>query len=669
MDTDLIELAAAHGVATCYRDGERQVVEVDEDVVVRILGLLDVDAAEPESRTAALALAREKAALGALPGTIAHRTGTVAAAARAGRADRRRGHADGRHRAARRPGAGLLPAGAGRRAARPRRHRGRGARRRCPRRRGRGAGCCSSTRCTRPASWGIGDLGDLRDVRRAGPAAEHGAGRGAAQPAARDHARCRRCSRRPTRRRAGGSPPRWRCGSPTSTPTHAPTTPTRAEVDALRPETAGDRIEHDRVWAAKRVGAASCCGARRGRPEPRRRAGRPVAVRHVLRAGRAVRGPVEPVAGGAAAPGGPGRRRGARRAGPAGRVPRLAAGPGAAPARRRCAAAAQEVGVRVVHDLAVGCDPEGADGWALQDVLALGVHVGAPPDAFSQQGQDWGLPPWRPDRLAPPATPPTATCCARSLRHADGLRIDHVAGLWRLWWVPPGESPDRGTYVHYDAEVMLAVLTLEAHRAGALVIGEDLGTVEPEVTDGPGGAQHARLVGAVVHPRLRRTRATRCCRRSAGPEESVATVSTHDLPTAPGSCAASTCGSAPSSGLLDDVGRRGGAGRGRPRWSWSSCCASEGLVSGDRPGRGPAGRRHARAAGPQPVAAGAGLALRRDRRGAPAQPARHRRPVPELAAAAAGDRWRSCATTRGCGWSSTSCASPAREATVDLQLN
>ena len=68
------------------------------------------------------------------------------------------------------------------------------------------------------------------------------------------------------------------------------------------------------------------------------------------------------------------------------------------------------------------------------------------------------------------------------LVHADGLRIDHVAGLWRLWWIPPGDGPDRGTYVHYDAETMLAVLALEAHRANAVVVGEDLGTVEPEVT-------------------------------------------------------------------------------------------------------------------------------------------------------------------------------------------
>ena len=129
-------------------------------------------------------------------------------------------------------------------------------------------------------------------------------------------------------------------------------------------------------------------------------------------------------------------------------------------------AAARAVGVTVIHDLAVGCDPEGADGWALQDVLARGVRVGAPPDAFSQQGQDWGLPPWRPDRLAATGYAAYRDLLRALLRQADGLRIDHVAGLWRLWWVPPGESADRGTYVHYDSEVMLAVLTLEAHRAG-----------------------------------------------------------------------------------------------------------------------------------------------------------------------------------------------------------
>ena len=168
-------------------------------------------------------------------------------------------------------------------------------------------------------------------------------------------------------------------------------------------------------------------------------------------------------------------------------------------------AVGQAVGVRVVHDLAVGCDPEGADAWALQDVFALGVHVGAPPDAFSQQGQDWGLPPWRPDRLAATGYAAYRDLLRALLRQADGLRIDHVAGLWRLWWVPPGESPAEGTYVHYDAEVMLARARAGGVGPGALVIGEDLGTVEPEVTEGL-AAQHPGLVRALVHPRRGRAR-------------------------------------------------------------------------------------------------------------------------------------------------------------------
>ena len=137
----------------------------------------------------------------------------------------------------------------------------------------------------------------------------------------------------------------------------------------------------------------------------------------------------------------------------------------------------------VLHDLAVGVDADGADAWALADVLAAGVSVGAPPDNFTPRGQDWGLPPWRPDRLAATGYAALRDMLRAVLAHADGLRIDHVAGLWRLWWIPPGDGPDRGTYVHYDADTMLAVLALEAHRARATVVGEDLGTVEPEVTE------------------------------------------------------------------------------------------------------------------------------------------------------------------------------------------
>ncbi|KUJ69294.1 4-alpha-glucanotransferase [Streptomyces albus subsp. albus] len=141
------------------------------------------------------------------------------------------------------------------------------------------------------------------------------------------------------------------------------------------------------------------------------------------------------------------------------------------------------MGVGLIHDLAVGVHPAGADTWAQQDVFAAGMSIGAPPDAFNARGQDWGLPPWRPDALAATGYAPYRDLLRGLLRHAGALRIDHVMGLFRLWWVPEGREPTEGAYVRYDAEAMLAVLALEAHRAGAAVIGEDLGTVEPGVRE------------------------------------------------------------------------------------------------------------------------------------------------------------------------------------------
>ncbi len=147
--------------------------------------------------------------------------------------------------------------------------------------------------------------------------------------------------------------------------------------------------------------------------------------------------------------------------------------------------AAREAGmpVGIVHDLAVGVHPGGADAWAQQEYFAAGMSVGAPPDAFNARGQDWGLPPWRPDRLAASGYAPYRRLLQGLFRYAGALRIDHVMGLFRLWWIPQGEPPTEGAYVRYDAEAMLAVLVLEASRAGAVVIGEDLGTVEPGVRE------------------------------------------------------------------------------------------------------------------------------------------------------------------------------------------
>jgi 4-alpha-glucanotransferase len=135
----------------------------------------------------------------------------------------------------------------------------------------------------------------------------------------------------------------------------------------------------------------------------------------------------------------------------------------------------------VMHDLAVGVKPGGADAWALQEVYAQGVYVGAPPDAFNQNGQDWQQPPWRPDRLAEVAYAPFRDMVRTVLRHAGGIRVDHIIGLFRLWWIPIGAAPTAGTYVRFDHEAMIGILALEAYRARALVVGEDLGTVEPWV--------------------------------------------------------------------------------------------------------------------------------------------------------------------------------------------
>jgi 4-alpha-glucanotransferase len=137
----------------------------------------------------------------------------------------------------------------------------------------------------------------------------------------------------------------------------------------------------------------------------------------------------------------------------------------------------------IMHDLAVGVDPNGADAWALQDVLDLGVTAGAPPDEFNQLGQDWSQPPWRPDQLVRHAYEPFRALVNAVLRHAGGIRIDHIIGLFRLWWIPKGAPPTEGTYVRYDHEAMIGIVALEAHRAGAVVVGEDLGTVEPWVRD------------------------------------------------------------------------------------------------------------------------------------------------------------------------------------------
>ena len=190
--------------------------------------------------------------------------------------------------------------------------------------------------------------------------------------------------------------------------------------------------------------------------------------------------------------------------------------------------AARDAGMRIgiMHDLAVGAHPEGADAWALGEVMASGATVGAPPDMYNQQGQDWSQPPWQPEALARAGYRPYRDMIRTLLRHAGALRIDHVMGLFRLWWVPRGHPATEGAYVRYDHEALVGILALEAHRARAVVIGEDLGTVEPWVRDYLSGRG---ILGTSVlwfeKDHTGNPLAPEHYRRLA-----LATVTTHDLP-------------------------------------------------------------------------------------------------------------------------------------------
>lgn len=139
--------------------------------------------------------------------------------------------------------------------------------------------------------------------------------------------------------------------------------------------------------------------------------------------------------------------------------------------------------VALLGDLPIGADPEGFDAWDWQDVLADGVTVGAPPDQLGPNGQNWMLPAFVPWKLRAARYEPFITLLRAAMRRVQGLRIDHVLGLFRLFWIPPGGDATAGTYVRMPARELLDILALESHRNDTFVIGEDLGTVEEGVRD------------------------------------------------------------------------------------------------------------------------------------------------------------------------------------------
>lgn len=575
---DLRRLAAAHGVATSYRNERREPVDVDADVVVRVLGLLEVEAGTEADRRHELDKVAECDRRGVLAPTVAVRQ-------------------DGRsHRV---PGAALLvgedgtqievtdevpadlPVGWYRLHTRD----------------GQESTLVAAppTVPVAPAtwgwmlqlyalrssrSWGIGDLGDLREFIE-WTAAEHGAGAVLLNPL---HAPGPTHPVQPS----PYTPSSRRFANPLALRIEdlagyqRADAASRAEVDALRVSATTERIDHDLVWAAKRS-ALEVLWRAEGRPDPLTDPSLSEGLRDFAtycalaerHGGRWSRWPaaLRDVGGSAVAS--------ARRE----LMPRVAFH---AWVQQMCAEqltavreSARHAGMAlgVLHDLAVGVDADGADAWALADMLATGVSIGAPPDNFTPRGQDWGLPPWRPDRLAATGYAALRDMLRAVLAHADGLRIDHVAGLWRLWWVPPGDGPERGTYVHYDADTMLAVLALEAHRANATVVGEDLGTVEPEVT---AALADNEMLGCAVSWFTRDQSAPGEPLLTPGqwPPRAAASLSTHDLPTAAGFLRGEHVRARADLGLLGDVPAEV-ANAEKERVEWVSLLRSEGFLDGD----------------------------------------------------------------------------------------
>ena len=204
--------------------------------------------------------------------------------------------------------------------------------------------------------------------------------------------------------------------------------------------------------------------------------------------------------------------------------------------------AAGSQGPGLVQDLPIGFDPGGFDAWTWQRQLARGAWVGAPPDMLGPDGQDWGLPPFVPDRLRAADYRPYIETLRSGLRHAGGLRIDHAAGLFRGWWVPAGRRAAEGAYVRYRSDELLAILALESVRAGAWIVGEDLGTLEEGVRERL--AERSILSMRVVYFEDEPP--------AAFPRRAMALLTTHDLPTVAGVWSGSDLADQARAGVVPD---------------------------------------------------------------------------------------------------------------------
>jgi 4-alpha-glucanotransferase len=184
--------------------------------------------------------------------------------------------------------------------------------------------------------------------------------------------------------------------------------------------------------------------------------------------------------------------------------------------------------VGLYRDLAVGTDSNGAATWSNPGAVVSGASAGAPPDVFNPAGQDWGLPPFHPRALYQTGYRNFISLVRANMRHAGGLRIDHVMALQHLYWVPAGKSPRDGAYVQYPMEDLIGIIALESQRNQCLAVGEDLGTV-------PDGFRERMQKARILSYRVlffEQDCATGALRSPAEyPRLSIAVAGSHDLPT------------------------------------------------------------------------------------------------------------------------------------------
>ncbi len=189
---------------------------------------------------------------------------------------------------------------------------------------------------------------------------------------------------------------------------------------------------------------------------------------------------------------------------------------------RQLARASKEIDL--ITDVPVGFAADGCDSWRWQDLLAPDMRVGAPPDYFFPDGQDWGMPPFDPWKLRKAHFEPFVETIRSTAKHAAGLRLDHVMGLFRLFWIPRDAHASGGAYVRFPARELLAILALESRKSKTFIVGEDLGLVEPAMRSRlrHSGVLSYRLLWFEDDP------------PEKWPRESAAAIGTHDLPTVAG---------------------------------------------------------------------------------------------------------------------------------------